>query len=203
MGLEARVRMQEQPRRSRAGRRLALGLSACSSQHGADRSLAAQDKKRCSLRPTSLSMTMTRTRFIANGNAQFYYDNKVLEADKVIYDRAAKRVFAEGNVKMTDENGAVTYSTRLELTDNFRDGFIDSLRLESPTVVRGERLNVRFSRRAPNGTDGQTTTFALGTYTACEPCKDNPEKAAFWQVRAARSFTTPKRRLSITTTPRW
>ena len=30
---------------------------------------------------------------------------------------------------MTDEHGNVVYGTRFELTDNFRDGFIDSVQV--------------------------------------------------------------------------
>ncbi|MGL4810842.1 MAG: LPS-assembly protein LptD [Beijerinckiaceae bacterium] len=188
MGLAARHRTLALPfRPMRAGSVLALGLSALLLSSTVLTAPAfAQEKKKMLVEANQLVYDNDKNKVYANGNAQIYYDNKVLEADKVIYDRASKRVYAEGNVKMTDENGAVTYSTKLELTDNFRDGFIDSLRLESPTVVRGERLNVRFSSPRAERTDGQTTTFALGTYTACEPCKDNPEKPPFWQVRAAK-----------------
>jgi LPS-assembly protein len=115
----------------------------------------------------------------ARGDVQLYYDNRVLEADKVIYDRKTKRVYAEGNARLKEPNGQILYSDRFELTDDFKDGFIDSLRLVSPdkqriTAARGER------------TDGETTVFEKGTYTACEPCKDNPEKPPLWQVKAAR-----------------
>ena len=148
--------------------------------------VAQSEKKKMLVEASQLVYDNDKNRVSANGNAQVYYDGKVLEADRVIYDRNTKRVFAEGNVKMTDDKGAITYSTRLELTDDFKNGFIDSLRLESPTTVRGEQLNVRFASPRAERTDGQTTTFALGTYTACEPCKDNPEKPPFWQVRAAK-----------------
>jgi LPS-assembly protein len=115
----------------------------------------------------------------ARGDAQLYYDGRLLEADKVVYDRKTKRVFATGNAKLTEANGQVLYSDRFELTDDFRDGFIDSLRLVSPdkqriSAARGER------------TDGEVTVFERGTYTACESCKDNPEKPPLWQVKAAR-----------------
>lgn len=122
----------------------------------------------------------------ATGNAQLYYDNKVLEADRVIYDRKNKRVYAEGNVRMTDETGTVTHGDRFELTDNFRDGFIDSLRVESTTVVRGETLKIRFAAPRAERSAGETTIFQRGTYTACEPCKDNPERPPLWQVKASK-----------------
>ena len=115
----------------------------------------------------------------ARGDVQLYYQGRILEADRVIYDRKTKRVYAEGNAKLVETNGQIIYSNKFELTDDFRDGFIDSLRVVSPdkqriTAARGER------------TDGETTVFERGTYTACEPCKDNPEKPPLWQVKAAR-----------------
>jgi LPS-assembly protein len=120
-----------------------------------------------------------KERVEARGNVQLFYQGRLLEADRVTYDRKTKRVFAEGNAKLTEINGQIVFSERFELTDDFRDGFIDSLRVVSPdkqriTAARGER------------TDGETTVFELGTYTACEPCKNNPEKPPLWQVKAAR-----------------
>jgi LPS-assembly protein len=120
-----------------------------------------------------------KNRVEARGDVQLYYQGRVLEADRVTYDRETKRVYAEGNAKLVETNGNTVYSDRFELTDDFRDGFIDSLRVVSPdkqriSAARGER------------TDGETTVFDYGTYTACEPCKDNPEKPPLWQVKAAR-----------------
>ena len=122
----------------------------------------------------------------AVGNAHVYYEGKTLEADRIVYDRASKRVFAEGNVRMSDDAGTVSYGSRFELTDNFRDGFIKSLRVESTTVVRGETLKVRFAAPRAERSGGETTIFERGTYTACEPCKDNPERPPFWQVKATK-----------------
>jgi LPS-assembly protein len=120
-----------------------------------------------------------KNRVEARGDVQLYYQGRVLEADRVIYDRNTKRVYAEGNAKLVEANGNTIYSDRFELTDDFKDGFIDSLRVVSPdkqriTAARGER------------TDGETTVFERGTYTACEPCKDYPERPPLWQIRAAR-----------------
>jgi LPS-assembly protein len=115
----------------------------------------------------------------ARGDAQLYYQGRVLEADRVVYDRKTKRVTAFGNVKMTERNGQIVYGDRFELTDDFKDGFIDSMR-----VVTHDRQ--RFSAARGERIDGETTIFDRGTYTSCEPCKDNPEKPPLWQVKAKR-----------------
>jgi LPS-assembly protein len=115
----------------------------------------------------------------AIGDAQLYYQGKVLEADKVIYDNASKRVIATGHVRMREPTGEVGYGDFMELTSDFKDGFIKSLR-----IIRQDQS--RFAAPQAQRIDGDTTIFDKGTYTACESCKDDPEKPPLWQVRAAR-----------------
>jgi LPS-assembly protein len=95
----------------------------------------------------------------AVGDAQVYYQGRILEADRVTYDRNTKRVYAEGHAKFTDEHGDVTYGSRFDLTDNFRDGFIDSV--QSLTKDK-----TRFSAPRAERTNGTETVFEKGTYTA-------------------------------------
>lgn len=115
----------------------------------------------------------------ASGDVQIYYQGKVLEADRVIYNRKTKRVYAEGNAKLTEADGTKTYGDRFDLTDDFRDGFIDSLRVETP---EGTRLSSpRAERKA-----GETTVLDRGTFTACKACEENPERPPLWQVKSAR-----------------
>ena len=122
----------------------------------------------------------------ARGNAELHYGPRTLQADRVRYDRASSRVFAEGNVRLTDQDGAVVTGDRMELTDDFKSGFIDSLRIQQTVEKKGETVRTRFSAPRAERIDGAQTSFDYGTYTACEPCKDNPEKPPLWQVRAAK-----------------
>lgn len=122
----------------------------------------------------------------AAGDVQMNYQGRTLQADRVIYDRNTGRVFAEGNARLTDSTGAVITGDRFELTDDFKNGFIDSLRVVQTTVENGQTVTTRFSSPRAERAEGETTTFSRGTYTACEPCKDNPEKPPLWQVKAAK-----------------
>ncbi len=115
----------------------------------------------------------------ATGNVQLYYQGRVLEADRVTLDRNTNREHAEGHARMTESNGTVSYADTMELTNDFKTGFIDSMKMDTAektfmTAPRVERLY------------GQTTVFENGTYTACEACKDDPSKPPLWQVRAKR-----------------
>lgn len=115
----------------------------------------------------------------AIGDAQVYYQGKVLEADRVIYNQSTKRVFAEGNAKLTEADGSVTRGERIDVTDDFRDGFVDVLRTE--TVEKSY-----FSAPRAEKSGGDTTVYEKGFYTACETCKTDPEKPPLWRIRAKR-----------------
>ncbi len=120
----------------------------------------------------------TNHRVAAVGNVQIYYGGSTLEADRVIYDETTKRLHAEGNVRLTEPDGKVTYGAIIDLSDDYRDGFVDSLRLKPPKDPHGGRARGTHS--------GNTTVFHNGVYTACEPCKDDPKKPPLWQVKAVR-----------------
>ncbi|WP_245435500.1 LPS-assembly protein LptD [Microvirga calopogonii] len=122
----------------------------------------------------------------ASGDVQMNYQGRTLQADRVTYDRNTGRVFAEGNARLTDASGTVATGDRFELTDDFKNGFIDSLRVVQTTVEQGRPLTTRFSAPRAERAEGETTVFERGTYTACEPCKDNPERPPLWQVKAAK-----------------
>ena len=121
----------------------------------------------------------TNERVSAVSRVQIHYSGTVLEADKVIYDQKAKRLHAEGNVRLTDADGKIIYANMMDLSDDFRDGFVDSLRLESPDKTR--IAAVRAERTGSN-----ITVFQNGVYTACEACAEDPTRPPMWQVKAAR-----------------
>lgn len=118
-------------------------------------------------------------RVSAIGNVQIYYKGSTLEADRVIYDQKKKRLHAEGNARLTEPNGQVTYGEVMDLSDDYRDGFVDSLRVELPDQSR-----IAAARADRSG--GQFSVFESSVYTACAPCKDDPKKPPLWQVKAAR-----------------
>lgn len=126
-----------------------------------------------------LNYDYVNQRVSAVGKVQIYYQGATLEADKVTYDQKTKRLLAEGNVRLTERDGKIITAEMLNLSDQFRDGFLDSLRLEAP-----DRTRFIASRADREG--GNFTIFQSGVYTACEPCKDDPRKPPLWQVRAAR-----------------
>lgn len=128
---------------------------------------------------TEVNYDYNNSRVAAVGSVQIYYNGSTLEADKVVYDQKTKRLHAEGNVRLTDVDGKITYANMLDLSDDYRDGFVDSLRLETADQTR-------MAATRADRTDGDITIFQNGVYTACAACKDNPKKPPLWQVKGAR-----------------
>jgi LPS-assembly protein len=118
-------------------------------------------------------------RVSAVGNVQMFYNGTSVEADKVIYDQKTKRLHAEGNIRLTDAEGKVTYANIMDLSDDYRDGFVDSLRVDTEDATR-------MAATRADRTSGNYTVFENGVYTACAPCKDDPKKPPLWQVKGAR-----------------
>ena len=128
---------------------------------------------------TEVDYDYTNSRVAAVGNVQLYYNGTSVEADKVIYDQKTKRLHAEGNIRMTDADGKITYANVMDLSDDYRDGFVDSLRVDTAD-------DTRMAATRSDRSSGNYTVFENGVYTACAPCKDDPKKPPLWQVKGAR-----------------
>ena len=128
---------------------------------------------------TEIRYDYTNNTVSAIGNVQIYYNGATIEADEVSYDQKSKRLRAQGNVRLTEADGKITYGQTIDLTDDYRDGFVDSLRLETAD-------DTHFAAQRADRTQGNYTVLQNGVYTACEPCANDPKKPPLWQVRAAR-----------------
>lgn len=139
----------------------------------------ANNDGRMTVQAVEVDYDYNNQRVSAVGNVQMFYNGTSVEADKVIYDQKTKRLHAEGNIRLTDADGKVTYANIMDLSDDYRDGFVDSLRVDTADATR--MAATRADRSA-----GNYTVFENGVYTACAPCKDNPKKPPLWQVKGAR-----------------
>ncbi len=131
----------------------------------------------------------------AVGNVKIYYGGYTLEAEKVTYNKTSGRLYAYGHVKLVDPTGTAFYSDYLDITDDFRDGFVESLRVDSAQ-------HTHFGAQSAQHTADETT-FTDGSYTACEPCRDHPEKPPLWNVRAAKIVIDQKEHMVYFTNARF
>jgi LPS-assembly protein len=115
----------------------------------------------------------------ANGDVQIYYNGRFLRADHVVYDRKTGRVFAQGHATLTERDGSVIHAERFDFTDDFKNGFIESLQADTPD-------NTHFSAPRGERSGGDSMVFDKGSYTACDACKNDPTKPRMWQLNAKR-----------------
>ena len=113
----------------------------------------------------------------ASGNVQMEYDGRFVVADRVAYNQKTRRVEAFGNVEIVETDGTRLYAQEIDITDTFGQGFINSLRVETTE-------NTRFAAESGERFEDGKTVFHHGVYTACEPCKDRPDRPPLWQVKA-------------------
>ena len=115
-------------------------------------------------------------RITARGNVEIFYNDYILTADEVVYDQSAGTLTAVGNVTLKEPQGNIIRADRYTLTDDFRDGFVQSL-----SVVT--RDNTRISAERATRRDGSVTEFQNGRFT---PCKSDGGTPPLWCISAAR-----------------
>lgn len=116
---------------------------------------------------------------IATGGVQIDYTGYHLVAERVEYDQKTGRMRAFGRVQILEPGGNTISADEIDITDDFADGFVNALQIVTPDQTR-------IAAESAERRGGVQTTFNNGVYTACQPCKDHPEKPPIWQVKAER-----------------
>ncbi|BDV40390.1 LPS-assembly protein LptD [Methylocystis bryophila] len=143
---------------------------------------AASPEPRMVVEARELVYDQTKNTVSARGNVQIYYKGRLLEADRVTYDRDTGRIRAEGHARLTEADGAVERAESFDLTDDFKNGFIQSLQADT---ADNTHFGAPYAERRGDASS-QETIFDHGTYTACDACKDDPSKPRLWQIHAKR-----------------
>lgn len=113
----------------------------------------------------------------ALGEVRIDYEGTRLVADRIVYRQQSRRLIAVGNVEILQPDGTRSFAEEADITDDFRDGFVNALRVVTP-----ER--VRFAAESATRENGSLTTFVNGVYTACDVCPNHPERPPLWQIKA-------------------
>jgi LPS-assembly protein len=113
----------------------------------------------------------------AAGDVRIEYDGNRVVARRVVYNQRTGRIVAVGDVEIVDRDGNRFYSDEIDVTDDFKDGFINALRIQTVD-------DTYFAAESAERRAGLLTIFNNGVYTACEPCEDKPDKAPIWRVKS-------------------
>lgn len=113
------------------------------------------------------------------GNVQIEYGGYKMVARQVEYDQKSGRILATGDIQLIEPGGNIVYADRMDVTDDFGNGFVQALRIETTDLTRlaaetGERRN------------GEEFILNKAVYTACTPCNTKPEHRSLWHIKAQR-----------------
>lgn len=139
----------------------------------------AADGAKMLLRANDLTYNQDTQRVTANGRVQIYYNRYRMVAQRVEYDQKSGRVMATGNIELIEPSGSRIYADSLDVTDNFGEGFVNSLRVET---TDNTRLLAESAEQLPD----DKMVLNNSVYTACLPCAKRPDRAPLWQVKAQR-----------------
>ncbi len=139
----------------------------------------AADGAKMLLRANELTYNQDVQVVTATGGVQIYYNRHRMVAQRVEYDQKSGRVMATGNIELVEPDGNRIYADSLDVTDDFGEGFVNSLRVET---TDNTRLAAESAERLPE----EKMILNNGVYTACLPCAAKPDKAPLWQVKAQR-----------------
>ena len=124
-------------------------------------------------------------RVIVRGGVQINYGGYQMVAQQVEYSQKTGRIVATGQIELIEPSGNKIYAEKMDVTDNFADGFIETMRVETTDLtklaaVNGERRN------------GDEIILNQAVYTACTPCATNPDYRSLWHIKAQRIIQNGK-----------
>lgn len=125
----------------------------------------------------SLSHDDEKQTVTAIGDVEVTQGDRILHAEKVVYNLATDSVSAIGNVSMLDEIGNVHFAEYVELSGDMKQGYIQSL---LSIMADGSRFTAAEARRE----GGTKTTMTDAAYTPCKVCETDPHP--LWQIKADR-----------------
>ena len=112
-----------------------------------------------------------------NGHVQLWQGERMLTADTVTYDRNTGVAAARGHVVLVEPDGQVVFAEYAELSEGMKQGVLAGM---SAILAENGRLVANGARR----TDGRVNELSRVVYSTCDLCKDDPDKAPLWQIRA-------------------
>ncbi len=115
----------------------------------------------------------------AMGDVEVAYGDRIMTADKMTYNETTGVVVATGNVVLLEPSGDVIFAERAVLSDELRDGVIDTLQV---LMADKSRLAGNEAQRR----NGNVTTMYKGVFSPCEVCAEEGKTTPLWQIKAFR-----------------
>jgi LPS-assembly protein len=147
---------------------------------GAGGSLLGPRGSQMMLRADQVDYNLNTAVTVAHGHVEIDYNDRIVQAEQVIYDQNKDVVTAEGHVVMMAPDGNVVFATHAVLTDQMRDGVIETM---SALIGANGRMASPHAVRTNNG---MRMVAQPGVFTPCKVCNKPGQKTPLWSVKAQR-----------------
>lgn len=139
----------------------------------------AQSNEQVVLTADSITEAEENNLIIAEGKVVAQYGGRILEADRLVYDRRTQKVRATGNVSITEEDGSVRFAAEIEVNETLDDGYAVGF---STRLPEGGVASANSAVRQSSGINALDQAI----YTACEVCEESGVTPT-WALRARRA----------------
>ncbi len=113
----------------------------------------------------------------ADGHVEAWQNDHILRADRVTFDRNTNVAAAYGHVVIVEPDGQVLFADYAELSQGMRNGVMTGMR-----AILDE--NAKLAANGARRTEGKLNIMTRGVYSPCDICREHPERAPTWQIRA-------------------
>ncbi|MEC8768854.1 MAG: LptA/OstA family protein, partial [Pseudomonadota bacterium] len=121
----------------------------------------------------------------ASGDVKIQYRGRELRAGKITWDQKSDRIIARDNVILIDTDGTSVTSQSAELQDEKKQATLKKFSLMM-------KNNLRFKGETASREFGKLTSVRKSIFTACKPCKINPDASPTWQLRSGQTVYDEK-----------
>lgn len=116
-------------------------------------------------------------RVTAEGNVEISQGERILMAQRLVYDQHNNAVYATGDVSLMEPTGQVYFAQNVALKEDLKTGIIENFRAR---FIDDSMLAANKASRI----NGNVTELQKAVYSACKLCIEKPEKAPLWQIKA-------------------
>ena len=121
----------------------------------------------------------------ASGDVKIQYRGRELRAGKITWNQKSDRIIARDNVILIDTDGTSVTSQSAELQDEMKQATLKKFSLMM-------KNNLRFKGETASRETGKLTSVRKSIFTACKPCKNNPNASPTWQLRSGQTVYDEK-----------
>lgn len=121
-----------------------------------------------------------RSTIRAEGDVELIQGDRILRAQRVVYNLKTDVVVAKGDVVLTEPNGDVHFFDKVSLSTELKEGFVTGVQ---SYLSGGGKLTAKKGTRSTLEDGGRLITLEDATYTPCE-CEVTEDGDYAWQIKA-------------------